>query len=474
MSKNNMKSHKGTALFTSVVAGAALAPILSGQMEQEDKLKSIVNYQPPLFTDTAEQLTLKQSLVVVPSLSYLDTNVSLEIKEDKYVSSSLSKRNTNDLQKQTNPPLRLVTKERIETDEKIASHSISIWPVDTELALGDTGPKVKTIQEYLSENGYYVFTIDGIFGDKTKEALKLYQKENGLPINGIAAFETLVHLLGTKQTVTEERNKDIPNQPSDIYRPYNEHDNYLYISPTNYEVEDTFKVANRPSYFQYGDVHDEIIRLQELLQKSGYYKGELDGVYDSHTQQAVRTLQREHNLIVDGLAGNQVFSFLQENDLKKIADNRNHQDQSQNSSQSVEATKQTEKEKTTTTTLPNTNTPSMNSIIERAHELIGTPYVWGGTSPAGFDCSGFLVYLFNQIDENLPRTVDGIWNVTTSVSNPKIGDIVFFETYKKGPSHAGIYLGDGAFIHTDATAGVKVSYLSETYWGNRYLGAKRY
>lgn len=115
-----------------------------------------------------------------------------------------------------------------------------------------------------------------------------------------------------------------------------------------------------------------------------------------------------------------------------------------------------------------------DSLISEAKKYIGVPYVWGGTSPNGFDCSGFLHYVFLKQGQSIPRTVETIWNAGTSVSSPQKGDLVFFETYKAGSSHAGIYLGNNQFIHAGTSTGVTISDMNNSYWKPRYLGAKSY
>lgn len=123
-----------------------------------------------------------------------------------------------------------------------------------------------------------------------------------------------------------------------------------------------------------------------------------------------------------------------------------------------------------------TPTPAINiveSLISEGKKYMGVPYVWGGTSPSGFDCSGFLHYVYLQNGVSIPRTVETIWAAGKSVSAPSRGDMVFFTTYKAGPSHAGIYLGDGKFLHSSSSTGVTISDMNNSYWSPRYLGAKR-
>ena len=114
------------------------------------------------------------------------------------------------------------------------------------------------------------------------------------------------------------------------------------------------------------------------------------------------------------------------------------------------------------------------ALTRDALRFIGTPYVFGGTSGYGFDCSGYVQHVFALAGVSLPRTADAQYYAGRSVSgHPVAGDLVFFQTYEAGPSHVGIYLGGGRFIHASSSRGVMVSNLGESYWSARYLGAKR-
>jgi cell wall-associated NlpC family hydrolase len=114
----------------------------------------------------------------------------------------------------------------------------------------------------------------------------------------------------------------------------------------------------------------------------------------------------------------------------------------------------------------------MDKVIDKA---IGTKYVSGGVSTNGFDCSGFTMYVFDKIGINLPHQSGSQYEMGTAVSRDEMrpGDLVFFNTSGKGISHVGIYVGDGEFAHASSSRGVTISSLSDSYYVNRYVGAKR-
>jgi cell wall-associated NlpC family hydrolase len=114
-------------------------------------------------------------------------------------------------------------------------------------------------------------------------------------------------------------------------------------------------------------------------------------------------------------------------------------------------------------------------LLNIAMRFGGVPYVWGGETPAGFDCSGFVQYVFRQIGINLPRTADVQYELGRKVLQSELqpGDLVFFETYEPGASHDGIYVGEGKFIAANSGTGVAVVSLGDPYWSSRYLGARR-
>jgi cell wall-associated NlpC family hydrolase len=113
------------------------------------------------------------------------------------------------------------------------------------------------------------------------------------------------------------------------------------------------------------------------------------------------------------------------------------------------------------------------SLTRSALRFIGTPYVFGGTTPSGFDCSGYVQHVFAMLGLRIPRTADAQYYAGQAIHGQMTqGDLVFFQTYLPGVSHVGIYLGHGRFVHA-SSHGVMISSLSDSYWASRYVGAKR-
>lgn len=119
---------------------------------------------------------------------------------------------------------------------------------------------------------------------------------------------------------------------------------------------------------------------------------------------------------------------------------------------------------------------SSESLISSAKTYIGTPYKYGGTTTAGFDCSGYVQRVFSDDGISIPRATSSQYTTGTSVAKADLqtGDLVFFNTTGKGVSHVGIFIEGGNFIHSSTSQGVMISALDDPYyWGSRYIGARR-
>jgi cell wall-associated NlpC family hydrolase len=111
-------------------------------------------------------------------------------------------------------------------------------------------------------------------------------------------------------------------------------------------------------------------------------------------------------------------------------------------------------------------------VVSIALSQVGTPYVWGGASPGGFDCSGLVMWAFGQVGVSLPHSTYAQYGMGVPVSRDQLqpGDLVFFD----GIGHVGIYIGGGEFVHAPHTGDVvKVSSLSEGWYAATYVGARR-
>lgn len=280
---------------------------------------------------------------------------------------------------------------------------------NTVLKVGTSNEVVTALQQQLKEQGFFNHQVTGYYGRVTANAVRSYQQKHGLLVDGIAGSQTLSKLMngsaGEKPIVT------ITSQPTVV----------------------GLKVGERG---------EKVTELQQQLKQLGYFKAEPTGYYGEVTEEAVRAFQTEQQILVNGVADEFTLNLIEQ--LAMAADRTNP----------IEF--------------------NVMNIVADASDLLGAPYLWSGGTPDGFDCSGFLQYVFAKSGKQLPRTVESMWLAGIEIAEPRVGDLVFFETYTEGASHAGIYIGNDQFIHSGTSTGVTVSSLKTLYWSDRYLGAKRF
>ncbi|WP_062051737.1 peptidoglycan-binding protein [Bacillus sp. JCM 19034] len=308
-----------------------------------------------------------------------------------------------------------------------SSQSTSLANHSTLIRSGQSGNHVEELQKLLKEEGYFRTDVTGYFGRVTETAVKDFQRDMKIKVDGIVGPQTISKLLNENKTEVKEPEYK-PSLPKETSK----------LDPTKiYRIGSTGQAVNE---------------LQSQLRSVGVFQREPTGYYGEITADAVRSFQRLHNLKVDGIAGPQTLKKLQE-----IATNKNGGSNSNASNGSGSSSN---------------SSAFVTNVVADAATLIGVPYVWGGTTTNGFDCSGFVQYVFNKQGVSIPRTVALQWNAGKSVSKPAVGDIVFFDT-TGGPSHNGIYIGNNQFVHSGSSTGVTIANLDNSYWSQRYLGAKR-
>lgn len=301
---------------------------------------------------------------------------------------------------------------------------------------GEHGEAIRVLQQKLTTLSYFKDEIDGDFGILTEHALIKFQKDHDIFVTGQADMQTL-HII-----IKAEREK------------------YL---------DQLVKLSDSISY---GMVSEDVKVVQKALHYFGYYKGKIDSIYGPLTAKALKTAEEKHNIDLTKEVTETHLKTLHTAVDQKLKENKEkiekESQQDTGSEQKVVEEIQKEEKAKKVEVQPSTN----NGTVSVARSLIGTPYVWGGDTVNGFDCSGFIQYIFETQNITVPRTVSDMWNFASPVAKPSVGDLVFFETYKPGPSHMGIYIGNNKFIHAGSN-GVEISDLGYSYWQNKYLGAKR-
>ena len=201
-----------------------------------------------------------------------------------------------------------------------------------------------------------------------------------------------------------------------------------------------FSIAQAADY-KLGEKNWKIAVAQRNLEAVGYKPDRSDGVLTVQTVTTLKNFQQQMKLPATGRLDDKTYQTLAAEAYRK---------------QAVPGVKG-------------------SSVVATAAGLKGVPYRYGGVTPKGFDCSGYVSYVFAQNKVVLPRTADiqykqGLFVLRQAL---KAGDLVFFSTTEPGPSHVGIYAGKGSFWHASSSRGVMLSSLSDVYWQPRYVGARR-
>ncbi|MEG6523274.1 C40 family peptidase [Desulfotomaculum sp. 1211_IL3151] len=115
------------------------------------------------------------------------------------------------------------------------------------------------------------------------------------------------------------------------------------------------------------------------------------------------------------------------------------------------------------------------AVLDYAKQYVGVKYRSGGESPAGFDCSGYVRYVFKNFGFDLVHTAAGQYHAGVAIKKAELrpGDLVFFNTGGAGINHSGIYMGNSQFIHSSSSRGIRIDSLSDSYWSPKYRGANR-
>lgn len=194
---------------------------------------------------------------------------------------------------------------------------------------------------------------------------------------------------------------------------------------------------------QEGDWGQDVSEIQAKLSAMGYSAGPADGDFGAATVAAVKAFQKDKGLEADGVVGPSTYRMLVGRDIPVSRGG---------------------------------STAAVRRVVETAMRYVGVPYYFGGTTPDGFDCSGFVRYVFARSGVDLPRMADEQYELGQPVAMSRLqpGDTVYFSTYTSGISHVGIYLGDGKFISSTSSRGVIIDRLDSGYWGSRYMGARRF
>ncbi len=349
-----------------------------------------------------------------------------------------------------------------------------------KLQRGDKGDAVKELQQLLKKHDCYDFDeITGYFGNATEAGVRKFQSQYGLTVDGIAGSETLSKLKsakdsgrtlnpdslargmkGDKVKEVQQRLKQLGlfNEPTitGFFGPKTEAAVKDFQESAGMKVDgivgkktrEKLMAARSSTSLVPGMRSDDVSKLQQRLKDLGYFKGSVTGLYGRITEDSVQSFQKLNGLVVDGIAGKKTRAAIMDKNARKYGTAKRDPKPSKPSSDKPKYQ----------------DTPGQSAkgqekgqaIVEYAKQFIGVPYVYGANGPNSFDCTGLTCYVYKHFGVSLPRSARnqgysdyGIKITDKSKLMP--GDLVFFKHSNGIIGHAGIYVGDGNYIHAPNT-----------------------
>lgn len=372
------------------------------------------------------------------------------------------------------------------------------------LRIGDRGEAVKALQQLLRERGYFKYEKNtGYFGKITEDAVRNFQRDQGLTVDGIAGAKTMASLNGESANTTGLKPTSLArgvegDEVRQVQQRLQELGLYNYEKITGYygpitekavrdfqesvgiKVDGICGTQTKEKLFSTyktttlipGMRSDAVKALQERLKELGYYTYTVTGFYGQITTKAVTDFQKGNGLAADGIAGKQTLGRLDSPDAV-------FQKEASRSSLSTETSKSND----STPAQSASGQQTAQQLIEYAKQFLGRPYRSGASGPDAFDCTGFTCYAYKHFGISLPRSAydQGYTNYGIKIVNRSElmpGDLLFFNTITDGDlsDHAGIYIGDGKFIHSGSGGsqpGVKIVDLNTGYYATAFQWARR-
>lgn len=294
---------------------------------------------------------------------------------------------------------------------------------DQTLVNGMTGDDVQVLQQDLKSFKFLdIDKVTNYYGDATEQAVRRFQDSQNLKVTGtydknthdnfeIYKANRIKSMVANNELLIYERNLSLESKGSDVKN------------------------------------------LQEKLKELGFLKiDNCTDYYGNITRDAVKDFQETYELSVDGTAGPRTIDAINNVLLGRLP----------------------RKE------APNRSSRSRGSegIVNTALNLKGARYSYGSSGPNAFDCSGFTTYVYGKHGIKLPRSSSGQAYAGTQVSKSDLqpGDLIIFSnTYRRGPSHVGVYIGDGNFIHASTSSrGVVVDSLASGYYSSKFTSGRRF